>query len=138
MTIPEMADEIQIQPTSSSEVLELLLGAGLGRAQASALVGNIPQGQRPEDCDNQRPTIPSHPGSQSIQSSLSRSEFKRTVMETMQHLGRRLDSLPEKMEGSNDRDMITESPATSGSATTHWADRPLDEPLDSLPIPQWD
>ena len=38
------------------------------------------------------------------------------------------------MEGSNGRDTVTESPAASGSATTLWADRPLD----SLPMPQWD
>ena len=59
-------------------------------------------------------------------------------METMQRLSRRLDSLAEKVEGSKDRDMVTESPVTSGSATTLWADRPLDESLDSLPISQWD
>ena len=133
-----MADEIQIQPTSSSEVLELLLGAGLDRAQASTLVGNLLQGQRPKDCEGQRPTIQSHPRTQSIQSSPSRNEFECTVMETMQCLSRRLDSLAEKVEGSNDRDTVTEALVTSGSATTLWADRPLNEPLDSLPMSQWD
>ena len=32
---------------------------------------------------------------------------------------------------------MIESPLTSGSTPTLWADRPLDEPLDSLPMPQW-
>ena len=45
-----------------------------------------------------------------------------------------LDSLAEKVEGSNDRDTVAESPATLGPATTLWAYRPFDEPLDSLPI----
>ena len=35
-TILEMADEIQVQLASSSQVLEFLLGAGLDRAQASS------------------------------------------------------------------------------------------------------
>ena len=34
--------------------------------------------------------------------------------------------------------MATESPGASGLTTTLWADRPLDEPLDSLPMPWWD
>ena len=84
MTTPEMDDKIQIQPTSLLEVLELLLGVGLDRAQASALLGNLPQAQRSEDCEGQRPTIQSHPGTQSIQSSPSRSKFECTVMKTMQ------------------------------------------------------
>ena len=42
MIIPE----IQGQPSSLSEVLELLLGVGLDRAQASAPMGNLLQGQR--------------------------------------------------------------------------------------------
>ena len=33
---------------------------------------------------------------------------------------------------------MTESLAISGPATTLWVDRPLDEQLDSLPMPQWD
>ena len=47
-TILEMVDKIQVQLSSPLEVLELLLGAGLDRAQASALMGNLPQSQRPE------------------------------------------------------------------------------------------
>ena len=49
-----------------------------------------------------------------------------------------MDSLAEKVEGSNDRDTVAESPATLGPATTLWAYRPFDEPLDSLPMLQWD
>ena len=33
---------------------------------------------------------------------------------------------------------MTESFLTSGSTPTLWVDRPLDEPLNSLPMPQWD
>ena len=88
--------------------------------------------------EGQRPTIQSQPGTHSNQTSLSRSEFERTVMETMQCFSQRLDSLAEKVEGSVDRDTVTESLAILGPAMTVWADRPLDEPLDSLPMPQWD
>ena len=134
-----MADEIQVQPAGSSEVLELLLGAGLDRAQASALMGNLPQGQRPErpeDSEGRRPTAQLHPGTQST----NRSEFERTVMETMQRLSERLDSLADRVERRDERSNVTatESPGASGSTTTLWADRPLDEPLDSLPMPRWD
>ena len=128
-----MADETQVQPISSVEVLELLLGAGLDRTQASALLENLLQGQRPEGCEGQRPAIQSQPGTHSNQSSLSRSEFERTVMETMQRLSQRLDSIAEKVDGSIDQDTVTESPAISCPAMTLWADRLLD----SLPMPQW-
>ena len=67
-----MADEIQIQPASSSEILDLLPGAGLDRGQATALIGNLPQDQRSErleDGEGQRPTTRSNPQIQSDQSS---------------------------------------------------------------------
>ena len=138
-----MADEIQIQPSSSSEILDLLLGAGLDRGQATALIGNLPQDQRSErleDGEGQRPTTRSNPQIQSDQSSTGRTDFERTVMETMQRLSQRLDSLAERVEGNDGRNRatMTESSPTSGSTPTLWADRPLDEPLDSLPMPQWD
>ena len=138
-----MADEIQIQPSSSSEILDLLLGAGLDRGQATALIGNLPQDQRSErleDGEGQRPTTRSNPQIRSDQSSTGRTDFERTVMETMQRLSQRLDSLAERVEGNDGRNraMMTESSPTSGSTPTLWADRPLDEPLDSLPMPQWD
>ena len=97
-----MADETQVQPISLVEVLELLLGAGLDRTQASALLENLPQGQRPEGCEAQSPTIQSQPGTHSNESSSSRSEFEHTVMETMQRLSQRLDSLAEKVDGNVD------------------------------------
>ena len=48
ISILEMADEIQIQPSSSLEILDLLFSAGLDRGQATTLMGNLPQGQRSE------------------------------------------------------------------------------------------
>ena len=110
-----MADEIQIQPSSSPEILDLLLGAGLDRGQATALIGNLPQDQRSErleDSEGQRPTTRSNPQIQSDQSSTGRTDFERTVMETMQH--QRLDSLAERVEGNDGRNraMVTESPLT--------------------------
>ena len=50
------------------------------------------------------------------------------------------DSLAEKVEGNDGRNSATvvESPLTSGSSSTQWVDRLLDEPLDSLRMPQWD
>ena len=61
------------------------------------------------------------------------------VMETMQRLSQRLDSLANKVEGRDERSnsTVTESPGATGLTTTLWADRPLDKPLDSLPMPQW-
>ena len=48
----------------------------------------------------------------------------------------------EKVEGNSGRNSatVTESSLTSGSTSTLWADIPLDldEPLDFLPMPQWD
>ena len=41
-TVPEMADEIQVQLISSAEVQEFLLGAGLDRTQASASLVSRP------------------------------------------------------------------------------------------------
>jgi len=116
-------DEIQVQPLSSSEVLDLLLGVGLDRAQAVALMGNRPQGQRyggQEECE------PSH----TIQrdQGTGRSEFECTVMETMQRLSQRLDSLAEKVEGNDEWNNMTESPLNVGILLTLWADRPLDKP----------
>ena len=58
-----MADELQIQPSSSLEILDLLLGVGLDRGQATVLMGNLMQGQmseRLEDVEDQRPTSHSH------------------------------------------------------------------------------
>ena len=87
----------------------------------------------------QRPTTRSNPQIQSDQSSTGRTDFGRTVMETMQRLTQRLDSLAERVEGNDGRNRaMTESSLTSGSTPTLWADRPIDEPLDSLPMPQWD
>ena len=59
-------------------------------------------------------------------------------METMQRLSQRLDSLAEKVEGNDERSNVMESPLNAGSLPTLWADRPLDESLDSLPTPRWD
>ena len=61
-----------------------------------ALMRNLPQVQRAVRARG------CYPGTHSNQSSSSRSEFECTVMETMQHLSQRLDSLAEKVEGSND------------------------------------
>ena len=60
-------------------------------------------------------------------------------MKTIQHLSKRLDSLAEKIEASDQQDSTTttESPVILGSAMTYWADRQLDELLDSLPMPQY-
>ena len=86
-----------------------------------------------------RPTAQLHPGTKSGQGPTNRSEFKHMVMETMQRLSQRLDSLANKVKGRNERSnrTVTESPGATGSTTTLWADRPLDKPLDSLPMPQW-
>lgn len=125
------------------EVLELLLGAGLDKAQVSALMGNLLQGQnpeRPEDSEGRRRTAQLHPGTKSGQGPTNRSEFECTVMETMQHLSQRLNPLANKVEGRDEQrnGTATESLGASGSTTTLWADRLLDKPLDSLPMPQWD
>ena len=99
-----MADEIQIQPSSSSELLDLLLSAGLDRGQVTALIGNFLQDQRSErleDGEGQRPTTCSNPQIQSDQISTGRTDFERTVMETMQRLSQRLDSLVERVEGND-------------------------------------
>ena len=114
--IPVMADEVQIKPSSLSKILDILLGAGLDRGQPTALMGNLPQGQRSErleDGEGQRLATHSHPQIQSDQSSTGKSDFERMVIETMQRLSQRLDSLAEKVEGNDGRNsaMVTESPA---------------------------
>ena len=83
-------------------------------------MGNLLQGQRPErpeDSEGWRPTTQLHLGTQSGLDPTNRSELERTVMETMQRLSQRLDSLADKVEYRDEQSngTATESPGISGS-----------------------
>ena len=85
--------EFQLQPSSSVEALELLLGAGLDRVQAANLLSGTDssdQGPSSQDRDgDQRSSTRSAVEQGKAQSS----QFERTVLETLAKFGKRLDSL---------------------------------------------
>lgn len=77
INILEVADEIQIHPSSLSEILDLLFSVGLDRGQVTTLMGNLPQGQRSErleDGEGQTPITHSQPQIQSDQSEREREQ----------------------------------------------------------------
>ena len=74
--------EFQLQPSSSAEALELLLGAGLDRVQAANLLTGDSSGQRPSSQDNggdKRSSTRSAVEQGSHQLTQS-SQFERTVL----------------------------------------------------------
>jgi hypothetical protein len=132
--------------SNSSEVLDILLDAGVDRVQAAAFLAELLLDQRSNKAveqhegTGQRPTTPAQPEVQSDHT--AGVDFQHTVMETMQRLSDRLDSLAQKVDN---RDYTTASetppitPITPNPPSSRsWADRPLDEPLSSLPLPNWD
>ena len=93
--------EFQLQPSSSREALELLLEAGLDRAQVTNLLAGS-SGQRPTSQDrgaDQRSFTRSAEEQGSHQSAQG-SQFERTLMETLAKFGERLDSRTARVEGS--------------------------------------
>ena len=94
--------EFQLQPSSSGEALDMLLGAGLNRVQATnLLVGSL--GQRPTSQDrgpDQRSSTWPVEEQGSYQLAQS-SQFECTVLETLAKFGERLDSLTARVKGSD-------------------------------------
>ena len=89
--------ELQLQPSSSREALELFLGAGLDRVQAANLLaGAESSGQsltsqdRGRDQRSSTQSAEEHSSHQSAQGS----QFECTVMETLAKFGERLDWIP--------------------------------------------
>ena len=139
---PEMSTEATIRSSVSEEaVLELLLGAGLDRAEAINLLDSqpeqsstmlVPEGQRPTSED-------AIAESQSAQPS---SVFERSIVATLERMSQRLDDLSARV-GESSRVSPSPSPTTLTPPTQtplpgvsrNWADIPVDEVHDySAPL----
>ena len=133
-------DEIQVQPSSSTEVLDLLLGAGLDRVEAANLLaGATVPGQRPSmhgGLEDQRSSSPLV-GEQSVPQTATKT-FETTVMETLARFGEKLEYLTARVEGSDTSTAIAPSETPQRAASSRdWADRPLDEPADYTASITW-
>ena len=96
--------EFQIQLSSSGEAVELLLGAGLDRVQASNLLAGVESsGQRPtfQDCGADQRSSTQSAEEQGSHQSAQGSQVECTVLETLAKFGERLDSLTARVEGSD-------------------------------------
>ena len=93
--------EFQLQPSSSGEALELLLGARLDRVQATNLLAGS-SGHRPtsQDCGADQRSSTRSAEEQGSHQSAQGSQFERTLMETLAKFGERLDSRTARVEGS--------------------------------------
>lgn len=124
--------EFQLQPSSSVEALELLLGAGLDRVQAANLLsGADSSGQGPSSQDrggDQRSSTRSAVEQGSHQPAQS-SQFERTVLETLAKFGKRLDSLTARVEGSDSSSSTPSEVSRMSEPSRDWADRDVDERL---------
>ena len=124
--------EFQLQPSSSVEALELLLGAGLDRVQAANLLsGTDSSGQGPSSQDrggDQRSSTRSAVEQGSHQPAQS-SHFERTVLETLAKFGKRLDSLIASVEGSDSSSSTPSEVPRMSEPSRDWADRDVDERL---------
>ena len=122
--------EFQLQPSSSGEALELLLGAGLDRVQATNLLAGS-SGQRPTSQDrgaDQRSSTRSAEEQGSHQSAQG-SQFERTVPETLAKFGERLDSLTARVEGSDPSSSTLSGASQTPEPSRDWGDRDVDERL---------
>ena len=71
-----------------------------------------------------------------------RASFESRMMEMMEGFSRRLSDLAARVgsthEAAANGGTSTEVPPTPSASRAHdWADRPIDEPLDTLPLIQW-
>ena len=133
-------DEIQVQPSSSTEVLDLLLGAGLDRVEAANLLlrATMP-GQRPsmhilhEDQRSSSPLM----GGQSVPQTATKT-FETTVMETLSRFGKKLEYLTARVEGSDTSTStaLSKTPQRA-SSRRDWTDHPLDKPADYMASIAW-
>ena len=119
-----------MQPSSSTEVLDLLLGAGLDRVEAANLLsGAAVPGHRPsthgghEDQRSSSPLV----GGQSVPQTATKT-FETTVMETLARFGEKLEYLTARVEGSDtstaiapsDRENHKGPPPAEIGQTVHW------------------
>ena len=112
------------------EALELLLGAGLDRVQATNLLAGS-SGQRPTSQDRgagQRSSTRSAEEQGSHQSAQG-SQFERTVLETLAKFGERLNSLTAKVEGSDSSSSTLGGASQTSEPSSDWGDRDVDERL---------
>ena len=123
--------EFQLQPSSSAEALELLLGAGLDRVRATNLLTGDSSGKRPSSQDSggdQRSSTRSAVEQGSHRPAQS-SQFERTVLETLANFGQRLDSLTARVEGSDSSSSTPSEVSRVSEPSRDWADRDVDERL---------
>ena len=143
---PEMSTEATIRSSVSEEaVLELLLGAGLNRAEAINLLDSQPeQSSTMLAPEGQRPT--SEDAIAESQSAQPSSAFERSIVATLERMSQRLDDLSARV-GESSRASPSPSPTTLTPPTRqtplpgvsrNWADIPVDEVHDYLAPLAWE
>ena len=126
--------EFQLQPSSSGEALELLLGAGLVRVQAANLLAGS-SGQRPtsQDCGVDQRSSTRSAEEQGSHQSAQGSQFERTVLETLAKFRERLDSLTARVEGNDPSSSTLSGGSQMPEPSRDWGDRDVDERLNDTP-----
>ena len=126
-----MEDSITLHPSASQEAIDFLVDSGLDRVHAESLlrpIGSTEQssGTLPV------PTRPSQSGG---------TPFEERVLAVMESFGQRLDQLAARIDGVS---VVDETSTEVGATPTpprqtprSWADRPLDETPNYLPILRW-
>ena len=120
-------DKIQVQPSSSMEVLDLLVGAGLNRVQAAKLLSGVTvPGQRPsmhglhKDLRSSSPLV----GGQNIPQTAAM-PFKTMVMETLTRFGEKLKYLTARSRAVTPCNNSTQRDATKGQIQKRWGRRSI-------------
>ena len=124
--------KFQLQPSSSVEALELLLGAGLDRVQgANLLSGADSLGQRPsfQDCGRDQRSSTRLAVEQGSHQPAQSSQFERTMLETLAKFRERLDSLTARVEGSDSSSSKSSEVSRMSEPNSDRADRDVDEQL---------
>ena len=149
-----MSAEATVRSSVSEDaLLELLTGAGLDEAQAIALLGEqvaaAPR-QQPDE-DHRSFTSADHSGQRPSeseservmdQSVRERSAFERSVLASLENMGRRLDYLTSRVDGpdtdATPRNSSRLDESTGTAANGPWADIPMDEVPDYAAPLAWD
>ena len=132
-----MSSEAIVRSSVSEEaVLDLLMGAGLGRAEATTLITTQPEQSSPT-----AGIITPTAEPVASQSALPSTAFEQSVVVTLERMSQRLDDLSAKVAATANGASPSPVPSTSSTASTPetrrlWADIPIDEVQDyTLPLP---
>ena len=139
-----MSTEATIRSSVSEEaVLELLLGAGLDRAEAANLLDPQPEQSSTMLVPEDQRSISEDAVAES-QSAQPSSAFERTIMAILERMNQRLDDLSARVGESNrvspssSTATLTPTQKSLPGATRNWTDIPMDKIQDySAPL-MWD